>query len=204
MKAHQRSTLVFDETEPDFRGSQFLECDWSEFYPDAEEAKPTDIPEPRGQSVTTSCFCDADHAGCRATRRSHTGIIIIVNRAPILWYSKRQNTVESSTFGSEFLAMKQAVDMVEGLRYKLRMMGVAVDGATSMFCDNEAVVNSAINPESTLKKRHNAISYHRVREAIAGGWARVTKEPGETNLADILTKLLAGPKLKDLISRILW
>jgi hypothetical protein len=67
-----------------------------------------------------SCFVDADHAGCRVTRRSHTGIIIFVNRAPILWYSKRQNTVESSTFGSEFVAMRIAIEMIECLRYKLR------------------------------------------------------------------------------------
>ena len=42
--------------------------------------------------VVMSCFVDADHTGRRVTRRSHTGVIIFVNRAPILWFSKRQNT----------------------------------------------------------------------------------------------------------------
>ena len=65
---------------------------------------------------------DADHAGCQVTRRSQTGILIYVNRAPILWFSTRQNTMETSTFGSEFVAARIAVEMVEGLRYKLRMM----------------------------------------------------------------------------------
>ena len=60
-----------------------------------------------------SCFTDADHAGCRITRRSHTGILIFCNRSPILWFSKRQTTVESSTFGSEIVAMQIAVEMVE-------------------------------------------------------------------------------------------
>jgi hypothetical protein len=80
-----------------------------------------------------SCFVDADHAGCHATRRSHTGILIYVQNTPIIWYSKRQNTVESSTFGSEFIAMKTAVEQVEALQYKLRMMGIAIDGPTNMY-----------------------------------------------------------------------
>ena len=61
------------------------------------------------RGVVMSCYVDADHAGCRVTRRSHTGVIIFVNRAPILWFSKRKHTVESSTFGSEFVALQIAV-----------------------------------------------------------------------------------------------
>jgi hypothetical protein len=70
----------------------------------------------------TSCFVDSDHAGCRLTRWSHTGVLIFVNNALILWHSKRQNMVESSMFGSEFVALWTAVDMIKGLRYKLRMI----------------------------------------------------------------------------------
>jgi hypothetical protein len=148
--------------------------------------------------------CDADHAVCRVTRRNHTGVLIIVNRTPILWYSKRQNTVEALTFGSEFIAAKFAVEMIEGLRYKLRMMGVQVDGPTNVFCDNESVVKNSTRPESTLKKKHNMIANHRVRKAQAAGVVRIAKEDGETNLADILTKCLPGPRLRQLSSRVLW
>ena len=175
-----------------------------EFYPDAMEAVPPNMPEPRGKPVIMSTFVDADHAGCKATRRSHTGVIIFINRDPISCYSKRQNTVESSTFGSEFIAMKTAVELVEGLRYKLRMFGVELEGPTNIFCDIEAVVKNVKNPQSTLKKKHNSISYHRTREEIAAGTVRVAKEDGETNLADLLTKLLPGPRLRKLIARLLW
>jgi len=98
--------------------------------------------------------------------------------------------VETSTFGSEFVAMRVAVELIEALRYKLRMFGVPIEGATNVFCDNEAVTKNAIFPESTLKKQHNAIAYHRTREAVAAGTIRVTKEDGKTNLADVLTKPL--------------
>jgi hypothetical protein len=204
LKHHKRSRMVFDDTEPMFKDSSFNVCDWSEFYPDAEEAVPHNAPKTRGNGVVTSCFIDADHAGCKATRRSHTGVICYVNKAPILWYSKRQNTVETSTFGSEYCALKIAIDMIEGLRYKLRMMGIPLNGLTSVFCDNQSVVKNTTAPESVLKKRHNAIAYHRAREAQAAGIIRVAWENGETQIADLLTKLMPGPRLKELIGYVLW
>jgi hypothetical protein len=143
---------VFDDTYPIYDEDRFRKCDWAEFYPDAAEAISPKMPEARGKYVSTTCFVDADHAGCHETRRSHSGVLLFVNRAPVMWYSKRQNTVETSTFGSEFVAMKIAVELVEGLRYKLRMMGVPIDGPTSVFCDNAAVVINTTAPESTLRK----------------------------------------------------
>ncbi|KAI2494242.1 Reverse transcriptase (RNA-dependent DNA polymerase) [Fragilaria crotonensis] len=204
LKHHKRSKMVFDNTEPIFDENSFHVCDWSEFYPDAEEAIPHNVPEERGHGVVTSAFVDADHAGCKATRRSHTGVFVFVNKAPILWYSKRQNTVETSTFGSEFCAMKVAIDMIEGVRYKLRMMGIPLNGPTSVFCDNQSVVKNTTAPESVLKKRHNAIAYHRAREAQAAGIIRVAWENGDTQIADLLTKLMPGPRLKELIGYVLW
>jgi hypothetical protein len=147
LKKYNRSALVFDWTVPELDESSFMEVDWKEYYPGAKEAIPDNMPEPRGRSVTTTCFVDADHAGCRLTRRSHSGILIFVNRAHILWFSKRQVTVESSTFGSEMVALRQAVDMIEGLRYKLRMMGVPSEDATKIYCDNESVVKTTTRPE---------------------------------------------------------
>jgi hypothetical protein len=204
LKRYNKSAVVFDDTTPAYDEARFTKSDWSGFYPDAADPLPPNMPEPRGNSVSTTCFVDADHAGCQATRRSQTGILIFVQRAPIIWYSKRQNTVEASTFGSEFVAMKTAIEQIEGLRYKLRMMGVPLDGETNVFCDNEAVFKNSSVPESTLKKKHNAIAYHRTREAQAAGIVRIAWEPGATNLADLLTKLLARPRLQELVKCVLW
>ena len=196
--------LVFDDTVPVYDECRFHKCDWSEFYPDAKEVLPPDMAEPRGKSVVMSCFVDADHAGCKETRRSHTGVLIFVNRAPILWFSKRQSTVETSTFGSEIVALRIAVEMIEGLRYKLRMFGVPIDGPCDTFCDNESVVKNVSRPESPIKKKHNSVAYHKARESIAAGIIRIAKEDGTTNIADILTKLLKGPTLRDLSRRCMW
>ena len=192
LKRQGSCTMVFDLSEPNIDDSIFQVRDWSAQYPDASESIPPNVPEPRGKPVVTRCFVDADHAGCLATRRSTTGVIIYVNRAPIIWNSKRQNTVESSTFGSEYVALRQAIDLVEGQLYKLRMMGVELDKSTAIYCDNEAVVKSSTAPESTLKKKHNAICYHRAREAQAAGYIRLGKILGTDNRADSFTKVLVG------------
>ena len=204
LKAKPKKTLAFDPTHPDIDEGRFLKCDWHDFYRGAAESIPGDAPEPRGNVVSTHCFVDADHAGNRVTRRSQTGILIFVNRAPIIWFSKRQNTVETSTFGSEFVAMRISVELIEALRYKLRMFGIPIDGPTNVFCDNEAVTKNVIHPESTLKKKHNAIAYHRSREAVAAGTIRVTKEDGKTNLADVLTKPLAQVTKEFLCDRFMY
>jgi len=162
------------------------------------------MPEARGLPVDVTCFVDADHAGNLAMRRSQTGILIFLNKAPILWYSKRQNTIESSTFGSKFIAMRVAVDLIVSLRYKLRMFGVPLFGPANVFCDNQAVVNNTTLAESMLTKKHNQICYHRVREAAAAGIVRIAKEDTKTNLADILTKPLGLPQRRFLLERILY
>ncbi len=119
-----------------------------------------------------------------------------------MWFSKRQNTVESSTFGSEFIALKISVELIESLRYKLRMFGIPINSSTIVFCDNEAVVQNVTRPESTLKKKHVSIAYHRCREAQAAGYIRIGFIKGMENLADMLTKVLPGPRLRKLMESI--
>jgi hypothetical protein len=100
LKCHLQSNMVFDPNEINWDEGQFRKYDWKEFYHEAIEAVLPNAPAPRGISVQMNVFCDSDHAGNKVTRRSHTGILIYLNSAPIQWYSKAQNTVESSTFGS--------------------------------------------------------------------------------------------------------
>ena len=91
----------------------------NDYYRDEKEAIPPNMPESSGLEVLISCFVDANHAGNVKDRRSQTGILIFINKAPIHWYSKHQATVETSTFGAEFCIMRVAADMIESLRYKL-------------------------------------------------------------------------------------
>ena len=159
-------------------------------YPDAIDLMPPNIPSPRGKRIQINAFVDADHAGESTTRRSQTGIIIYGNMAPLKWFSKRQNTCEASTFGSEFVAMRILVEMLIGLRYKLRMFGIPIDGPCNVFCDNEAVSKSSMLAENTLKKKHLSIAFHQSREAVAAGVMLVFYEKTKSNHADLFTKVL--------------
>lgn len=127
-----------------------------------------------------------------------------MQNAPIIWYSKKQNTVESSTFGSELVALRVARDLIAALRTKLRLFGVPLKGPANVLCDNLGVVKNTSIPESTLTKKHNLINYHIVREAAAMGMLRVGKEDTETNLADVLTKILSQPRREKLLSAFVY
>jgi hypothetical protein len=160
LDSHKNSTLVFDPSYGNVDKARFVNNDWAQYYSDVADAIPHNIPCPRGKDIVVTCYCDTDHAGCCVTQRSHSGILIFINNAPVTWYSKRQNTVESSIFGSEFVAMRIVVEQVKGLRYKLQMMGIPIDGPANLFCNNQSVFKNRSFPESTLKKKHNAIAYH--------------------------------------------
>ena len=137
LKDSSKRKLVFDPGHPNIYINQFHRFDWQDFYKGVKEAIPPNIPKPRGNFVSTHSFVDANHAGNKVTRRSQTGTLIFVNKSPIIAFSKRQNVVETSTFGSDFAALKNTVKLVEALHYKLRMFGVPIEGPTNVFCDNE-------------------------------------------------------------------
>jgi len=145
---------------------------------------------------------DVSHASNKLNHCSHTGILIYINRSPIIWYSKAQKTVETSTFGSEFVSLHIATKLIKALRYKLRMFGVPLDGPANVLVDNDTVKISTV-PSSTLQKKHNAICYHFVRESVAAEIMRIAYIPSEENLADMFTKTVGATKLKSMIQHIL-
>ena len=116
--------------------------EWKDFYPDAQEIIPGHMPEALDKYVVIKDYVDANHTENMANRRSHSGIIIYINNAPIIWYTKRQNTVEASSFGSEFVDIMIAIYIIESLSYKLRYFGIQVKGPAEVFCDNMPVVKN--------------------------------------------------------------
>ena len=107
--------------------------------------------------MSTHCFEDSDHDSENFTRRSQTCILIFCNQAPVMWLSNKNNSVETSTFGSEFIALKLEVELVIALRYKLCMFGVPLEGPTDMFCDKKSVFKSTSTPDYVLRKKHHSI-----------------------------------------------
>jgi hypothetical protein len=106
-------------------------------------------------------------------------------------------------FGAEFVAMKNGIETTRGLRYKLMMMGVAINGPTYVYGDNMSVMHNTQRPESVLKKKSNAICYHAVRESAAMGESIIGHIPSVNNPADICTKSVPGGQKRDHLSGVL-
>ncbi len=206
LKAKHNGVMVFDPTEPFVDESQFKSNeDWSATpYGDCKETLPPNMPEPRGMGFTMRAFVDSDHAGDSITRRSRTGFLIFLNSAPIYWYSRKQGSCETSSFGSEFIAMKTCCEYIRGLRYKLRMMGIPVDLPTYVFGDNQSVLANTSMPHSTLKKKSSSIAFHFVREGVARNEWLTTYLNTHLNASDMCTKSLpSGEKRNRFTSFIL-
>ena len=138
--------------------------------------------------MTTTTYVDANLHHDQVTGKAVTACLHIVNATPSHWYTKRQATVETATYGSEFVAARIATDQIIDLRYTLMYLGVPVRSKSYMFGDNKSVVDSASIPTSTLSKKSTLASYHRVREAIAAGYLQFNWKDGKSNPADILSK----------------
>ena len=140
----------------------------------------------------------------KVTRRSHSGHILFVNRAPVKWVSRRQQTVETSAFSSEFIALNQCIEDVEHLRFKLRIFGVPIydnGEPTHILCDNNSVVTNTSNVESSLNKKHSSIAYHFSRWNVAAGVCKIAWVPTGENIADAMTKRLSVTRREYLFSR---
>ena len=95
--------------------------------------------------------------------------------------------------------MNYAVNIIEALRYKLRLFGVPINESTNIFCDNGDICVNMTRPESTLSKKHHSISYNRTREAVAAVTVIISKEHTLTNLDDLFTKIITEPKIEGLL-----
>ena len=190
LKDSSKRKIGFDPGHPKIDTNRFHSFDWQDFYKSVKEAITPNMPKPRGNSISMHCFIDSNHVGNKVTRRSQTGILIFFHKSPIIEFSKRKNTVETSTFSSDFTALKNAVELVEALRYKIHMFRVPIEGPTNVFCDNELVYKNVSTPGSVLKKRHHSITYHFCREAVAASTIHISKELTATNLSELFTKIL--------------
>ncbi len=177
---------------------------WKEFYRGVEEAIPDNMPKPLGKPVDIRMWVDSDHAGKKRTRRLRTGFFIYINMACVDWVSKRQSTMETSGFGAEFIAMKLGMEKLRGLRYKLRMMGVPIDGPSLIYSNKKSAITNSSRPEPVLKKKCNAICYHACRKLVAMDESHFAHISTHDNWADFLTKVTSGPKQRDLVRNVLY
>ena len=119
--------IRFRTDPPDYSFLQDQDFDWTHsVYGDIYEILPDDMPEPLGEAVVITTTMDANLNHCLATCKSLIGCLHFVNIAPVDWYSKNQATVETATYGSEFVAAKTAREQIMDIRQTLRYLGAPI------------------------------------------------------------------------------
>ena len=175
--------------EPDYSHLPKQEYEWTRtVYGSVKEEIPKDIPKPLGKRVITTTFLDANLLHDIVTGKFSHSCITFVNTTPTDSFLKRQATVETAMYGSEFVAAKTATELIMDLRNTLRYLGVPIMTKAYMFGDNRSVLTSSTIPQSILNRRHNILSYHRVREAIATKILEFHWCSSDQNKSDILSK----------------
>lgn len=111
------------------------------------------LSKPLMKELASNIFIDSNHGHDQITGRSFTGMISFVGRTSICQMSKRQSSIQTTTFGAEFVALKKALEEAITLRYYLRSMGVTVTKPTVIYGDNLSAITNTVNPGSALKKK---------------------------------------------------
>ena len=135
--------------EPDFSDLPHKEYDWARtVYGKVREQRAVDAPTPKGKRVVTTTYKDANLYHDLTTGKAVSGVLHFLNQTPIDWFTKKQATVESATYGSEFAAAKSAIQQIAALRITLQYLGVEISDSSYLFGDNESVVKSGTIPHS--------------------------------------------------------
>jgi hypothetical protein len=201
-----KSACIRVRTElPDYSDLPDQDHDWARtVYGNVREQRPHDAPTPKGKLVRTTTYKDANLYHDMATGKAVTGVIHFLNGTPVEWFTRKQPTVETATYGSEFSAARTAIQQIAGLRLTLQYLGVNIDSTSYLFGDNESVVKSSTLPQSQLGKRHHALAYHFTREAVASKMVTFHHIPSELNVADILSKHWGHSQVYPILKPILF
>jgi hypothetical protein len=154
-----------------------------------------------GTSDDIVAYCDADYASDVDTRRSHTGWVFLVYGCAVVWQSKCQPTVATSTVEAEYQATASATREALWMRYLLSEFGIQCT-PLDIMCDSQGAIQSMNNPKNTSRVKHIDIAHHFVRERKERGEVRFHFVPGKQNVADVLTKPLPNPRHREICKQL--
>jgi hypothetical protein len=152
-------------------------------------------------NIQSHVYTDADHASCTETRRSRTGILILLGGFPITWHSKKQNLVTLSTVESEYVAASTATQELTWVLSLLNELKISFDKPI-IHIDNQGAIAIAKDPVHHGRTKHIDIKYHYIREKYREGIFEMVYCPTKEQLADIFTKALPLPTLEYLLKKI--
>lgn len=141
-------------------------------------------------------FSDADFASCVDTRKSVSGVLLMLNGGPIIWSSRKQGIVATSTTDAEYIAAHDASKEIVWTRGLLQQIGYEHLGPTTLYCDNTAAETLIKNPTFHRRTKYVDIKYHYVRDVAKKGHLEVKHVASNEQRADLLTKPLTKLKFQ--------
>ena len=133
---------------------------------------------------------DSDFAN-DVSRRSRTGYVIFLNSGIVSWKSKLQPIVSLSTTEAEFIAIAFACMEVKFIMMLLAEINLEVTDIV-VRSDSEPALKLIRNPVGHARTKHIDIRYRFIRELAEGGKIKFEYVRSQDNVADMLTKQLAG------------
>ncbi|CAG7719483.1 unnamed protein product [Allacma fusca] len=140
-------------------------------------------------------FTDSDFAGCKITRRSTSGYVVMLNDSIISWCSQKQPCVTLSSTEAEYVAVTTGAKEVMWLRSFLKELGHPQEYATDILVDNQSAIRITKNPEMHGRTKHIDVRHHFIRDLVTNQEVKLEYVPTQDQLADCLTKPLLKGKL---------
>ncbi|KAD4585155.1 hypothetical protein E3N88_22756 [Mikania micrantha] len=156
---------------------------------------------PKLGGLNLSAFCDAYWLGCKLTRRSQTGYVLLLGGAPISWKTKKQSVVSRSA-EDEYRSMATTASEVLWMRWILTDLQVTQGQDTSLFCDNLAAKHIANNRVFHERTKHVEMDCDFVRERVASHDVLLLHIKTKQQIADLFTKPLGVQHLQNLLCKL--
>ena len=153
-----------------------------------------------GDADTLFGATDASFAMDSMTRKSHGGFINFINHGPVSWKSGLQPIVTLSSCEAEYVALCNEVCETRYLRQLMGELGREQVEPTLIWEDNKAAILIAESECSSAgRSKHIDLRMKFVAQAISEQIVRIRYTPTDFNLADVMTKALAGVKFQRMI-----
>lgn len=153
----------------------------------------------KNNSLTLRAYSDSDWATCPTTRRSISGMIILMGDSPISWKSKKQQTVSLSSAEAEYRALAITTVELVWLRNLLKDMSHIVTDPITLYCDNQSAIHIATNPVFHERTKHIELDCHFIKEHVQKRLLQLQFVPSHNQLADLLTKGLSHKVFQSLL-----
>ena len=141
-------------------------------------------------------YSDADWAASKTDRKSVSGIVVMLNGAPIIWQSKKQSIVALSTMEAEYVAAVDAVKAMLGIYEMLTELKCEIKLPLVVYCDNQAAIAQLSNESSSGRSKHMDLRLKFVQDLVKKNKLKIDYVKTDEQLADFLTKPLTTQVFK--------